>query len=48
MARNYILVARMRDIEKAREQTFAQQVRDAKIAFMRSFTVIGARYAKNL
>jgi hypothetical protein len=37
MVRNYSLVARMGDVEKAREQAFAQQVREAKIAFMRQF-----------
>jgi hypothetical protein len=39
MVRNYSLVVRMGDIEKAREQAFAQQVSEAKIAFMRQFTV---------
>ena len=48
MVRNYSLVARMGDVEMSREQAFAQQVREAKIAFMRQFYGIGARYAKNL
>ena len=48
MVRNYSLVARMGDVEKGREQAFAQQVRGAKIAFMRQFYGIGDRYAKNI
>jgi hypothetical protein len=47
MARNYSLVARMGDPEKARGQAFAQQVREAKIAFMRQFYGIGDKYARN-
>jgi hypothetical protein len=43
MVRNYSLVARMSDVEKAREQAFAQQVREAKIAFMRQFSGIEDR-----
>ena len=48
MARNYSLVARMGDPEKAREQAFAQQVREAKIAFMPQSYGIGDRYARNI
>ena len=48
MVRNYSLVARMGDPEKARGQAFAQQLREAKIAFMRQFYGIGDRYAKNI
>ena len=47
MARNYSLVARMGDPEKARGQAFAQQVREAKIAFMRQFYGIEDKYARN-
>ena len=47
MARNYSLVALMGDPEKARGQAFAQQVREAKIAFMRQFYGIGDKYARN-
>ena len=48
MVRNYSLVARMGDVEKAREQAFAQQVREAKIAFMRQFYGTGDKYAKDI
>lgn len=48
MVGNYSLVARMGDIEKAREQAFAQQVREAKIAFMRQFYGTGDKYAKDI
>jgi hypothetical protein len=48
MVRNYSLVARMGDIEKAWERAFAQQVREAKIPFMRQFYGIGDKYAKNI
>jgi hypothetical protein len=48
MVGNYSLVARMGDIEKAREQDFAQQVREAKIAFMRQFYGTGDKYTKDI
>jgi hypothetical protein len=48
MVRNYSLIARMGNVEKSREQAFAQQVREAMIAFMRQFYGIGDRYAKNI
>jgi len=48
MARNYSLVARMGDPEKAREQAFAQQVREAKIACMRQFYGTVDKYARNI
>ena len=47
MVRNYSLVARMGDVEKSREQAFAQQVREAMIAFMRQFYGIEDKYARN-
>jgi hypothetical protein len=47
IVRNYSLVAQMGGIEKAREQAFAQQVREAMIALMRLFYGIGDKYAKN-
>jgi len=36
------------DSAKASEQAFAQQVREAKIAFMRRFYGIGDKYARNI
>jgi hypothetical protein len=48
MARNYDLVANMGGPVEATRQALAQDGREAKIAFMKSFHGIGPKYARNI
>jgi hypothetical protein len=48
MARNYDRVAQMGGPEEATRQALAQEGKEAKIAFMKSFYGIGPKYARNI